>query len=84
MIEVDGEPINAAPAYDPGHGWLGAAETALLTMSEFRRLVMAEKALDTSRRILVCSVGSRPVSMPGAEVTGPAPRRAPAGSPPPG
>jgi hypothetical protein len=37
MIAVDGVPINAAPAYDPGHGWLGAAETALLTLSEFRR-----------------------------------------------
>jgi hypothetical protein len=37
MIEVDGVPINAAPNYDPGHGWLGAAETALLTLSEFRR-----------------------------------------------
>lgn len=37
MIEVDGVPINAAPTYDPGHGWLGAAETALLTISEFRR-----------------------------------------------
>lgn len=37
MIEVDGVPINSAPAYDPGHGWLGAAETALLTLSEFRR-----------------------------------------------
>lgn len=37
MIEVDGVPINAAPDYDPGHGWLGAAETALLTLSEFRR-----------------------------------------------
>lgn len=37
MIEVDGVPINAAPAYDAGHGWLGAAETALLTLSEFRR-----------------------------------------------
>ncbi len=37
MIEVDGVPINEAPAYDPGHGWLGAAETALLTISEFRR-----------------------------------------------
>ena len=41
MIEVDGVPINEAPAYDPGHGWLGAAETALLTLSEFRR--QAEK-----------------------------------------
>jgi hypothetical protein len=37
MVEVDGVPINAAPAYDSGHGWLGAAETALLTLSEFRR-----------------------------------------------
>jgi hypothetical protein len=37
MIEVDGVPINVAPAYDPGHGWLGAAETALLTLSEFRK-----------------------------------------------
>jgi hypothetical protein len=37
MIEVDGVPINSAPAYEPGHGWLGAAETALLTLSEFRR-----------------------------------------------
>lgn len=37
MIEVDGVPINEAPAYDPGHGWLGAAETVLLTLSEFRR-----------------------------------------------
>jgi hypothetical protein len=37
MIEVDGVPINAAPTYDPGHSWLGAAGTALLTISEFRR-----------------------------------------------
>lgn len=37
MIEVDGVPIDAAPAHDPGHGWLGAAETALLTLSELRR-----------------------------------------------
>jgi hypothetical protein len=36
MIAVDGVPINAAPACDPGHGWLGAAETALLTLGEFR------------------------------------------------
>ena len=41
MVEVDGVPINAAPDYDAGHGWLGAAETALLTISEFRR--QAEK-----------------------------------------
>ena len=37
MIEVDGVPINAAPPTIPGHGWLGAAETAVLTISEFRR-----------------------------------------------
>ncbi len=37
VIAVDGVPINAAPSYDPGHGWLDAAETALLTLSEFRR-----------------------------------------------
>ena len=24
MIAVDGVPINQAPTYDPGHGWLGA------------------------------------------------------------
>jgi hypothetical protein len=41
MIAVDGVPVNQAPTYDPGHGWLGAAETALLTLSEFRR--QAEK-----------------------------------------
>jgi hypothetical protein len=41
MIAVDGVPINKAPTYDPGHGWLGAADTVLLTLSEFRRL--AEK-----------------------------------------
>lgn len=43
MIEVDAVPINAAPAYDPGHGWLGAAETALLTLSEFRRQAEAKR-----------------------------------------
>lgn len=32
MIEADGVPINAAPAYDPEHGWLSAAETALPTL----------------------------------------------------
>jgi len=37
MTEVDGVPINAAPAYDPGQGWLGAAGTALLIPSEFRK-----------------------------------------------
>ena len=36
MIEVDGVPVHAAPAYDPVHRWLCAAETALLILSEFR------------------------------------------------
>lgn len=43
MIAVDGVPINAAPAYDPGHGWLGAAEVALLTLSEFRKQAEARR-----------------------------------------
>lgn len=43
MIEVDGVPINEAPIYDPGHGWLGAAETALITLSEFRRQAEARR-----------------------------------------
>jgi hypothetical protein len=37
MIEVDGVPINEAPHYDQGHGWLGAAEIVIATLSEFRR-----------------------------------------------
>jgi hypothetical protein len=37
MIEMDGVPINAALAYDPRHGWLGAAEMAMLTLGEFRK-----------------------------------------------
>jgi len=37
MIQVDGVPINVAPRYDGGHGWLGAAEMVIVTMSEFRR-----------------------------------------------
>ena len=36
MIAVDGMPIDAALACDPGHGWRGAAETVMLTLSEFR------------------------------------------------
>jgi hypothetical protein len=43
MIAVDGVPINEAPAYEPGHGWLGTAETALLTLTEFRRQAEARK-----------------------------------------
>ncbi|MCX4390627.1 hypothetical protein OG777_27405 [Micromonospora peucetia] len=37
MVEVDGVPINAAPDYDQGHGWLVAAETVTATMVEFRK-----------------------------------------------
>jgi hypothetical protein len=43
MVEVDGVPINTAPTYDPGHGWLGAAEIALLTLNEFRRQAEARR-----------------------------------------
>jgi hypothetical protein len=39
MIRVDGVPINAPPDNDAGHGWLGAAETVLLTLSEVRMQV---------------------------------------------
>jgi hypothetical protein len=41
LIQVDGVPINN-PAKDPdpsGHGWLGAAETILIVLGEFRRQV---------------------------------------------
>ena len=37
MVEFDGVPINEGPPYDMGHGWLGAAEHAILTLGEFRR-----------------------------------------------
>ncbi|WP_431975238.1 hypothetical protein [Micromonospora haikouensis] len=37
MVEVDGVPINASPAYDQGHGWLVAAETVVATLVEFRK-----------------------------------------------
>lgn len=36
MIQVNGVPINEAPHYDPGHGWLGAAEIVVATLNEFR------------------------------------------------
>jgi hypothetical protein len=36
MIAVDGVPIDATLAYDSRHGWLGTAESAMLTLSEFR------------------------------------------------
>jgi hypothetical protein len=39
MVEVDGIPINEAPGYEAGHGWLGAAEIVITTMNEFRRQV---------------------------------------------
>jgi hypothetical protein len=37
MVEVNGVPINEAPAYDPGHGWMGASEVVMSTVNEFRR-----------------------------------------------
>lgn len=37
MIQFDGVPINEGPPYNMGHGWLGAAEQAILTLNEFRR-----------------------------------------------
>jgi hypothetical protein len=44
MVEVFGEPINDSDeGYDAGHGWLGAAETITLTLSEFRRQAVARR-----------------------------------------
>ena len=44
MVEVFGEPINdSADGYDAGHGWLGAAETVTLALSEFRRQAVARR-----------------------------------------
>lgn len=37
MVEVDGIPINMAPAYEQGEGWLVAAEVAVSTINEFRK-----------------------------------------------
>ena len=37
MVEVNGIPINEAPSYDPGDGWMGASEVVVSTMNEFRR-----------------------------------------------
>ncbi|MFQ6169965.1 hypothetical protein ACK8HX_00030 [Oryzobacter sp. R7] len=37
MVEVDGIPINVEPAYEQGHGWLGAAEVITATLNEFRK-----------------------------------------------
>jgi hypothetical protein len=39
MIQLDGIPINVAPDYGNGEGWLGAAEVAIATINEFRRQV---------------------------------------------
>ena len=39
MVEVDGIPINESPSYEQGAGWIGAAEIAVSTLSEFRRQV---------------------------------------------
>jgi hypothetical protein len=44
MIAVDGVPINESPNYDSGEGWLGAAEVATATLSEFRRQAEKRKA----------------------------------------
>ena len=43
MVEVDGIPINESPAYDPGGGWLGAADVITTTLNEFRRQVEVRK-----------------------------------------
>ena len=43
MVEVDGIPINEGPAYDPGGGWLGAADVITTTLNEFRRQAQARK-----------------------------------------
>jgi hypothetical protein len=39
MVEVNGHPINKAPRYDAGQGWLGAANVILGHLDEFRRQV---------------------------------------------
>ena len=44
MVEVDGIPINMSPDYDPGGGWLGAADVITTTLNEFRRQAEARKA----------------------------------------
>ncbi|MEV4134041.1 hypothetical protein AB0J72_17955 [Dactylosporangium sp. NPDC049742] len=51
MIQVDGVPINASPAYDEGEGWLGAAEVAVATIGELRRQAVRRRrnaALETN------------------------------------
>ena len=45
MVEVNGIPINKAPSYDPGHGWMGASEVVMSTMNEFRRQVSKRRPL---------------------------------------
>jgi hypothetical protein len=39
MVQVDGVPINVAPDYDQGEGWLVAAEVVVSTINEFRKQV---------------------------------------------
>lgn len=41
MVQVDGIPFNEEPAYDSGHGWLGAADVVTSTLNEFRRQARA-------------------------------------------
>jgi hypothetical protein len=44
MVEVDGIPINVAPNYDSGGGWLGACDVITTTLSEFRKESVKRKA----------------------------------------
>ena len=44
MISLDGVPINdSSTGYDESEGWLGAVETALITIHEFRRQVISRQ-----------------------------------------
>jgi hypothetical protein len=43
LVQVDGVPINSAPEYEMGHGWLGAAEVVVATLGEFRRQWLARR-----------------------------------------
>lgn len=44
MVMVDGVPINAAPNYDQGEGWLVAAEVAVSTIAELRKQAVKRQA----------------------------------------
>ena len=46
MVEVDGIPINMSPDYDPGGGWLGAADVDLIfVQAHLTRVPSAAQAL---------------------------------------